>query len=104
VSALYIVVCRLLELIVLVGRRDRTKELEILMLRHELSILRRQSGQPCFEAHDRLLLAAFSRMLPRRSVERFLGAAGVTPALAPQAGRSALDLSAATSGTAADRP
>jgi len=39
---LYIVLCRLLELIVLFGRRDRAKELEILVLRHELSILRRQ--------------------------------------------------------------
>jgi hypothetical protein len=27
----------------------------------------RQAGQPRFEAHDRVLLAAFSRMLPRRS-------------------------------------
>jgi putative transposase len=57
VSALYIVVSRLLELIVLVGRGDRAKELEILVLRHELSILRRQAGQPRFEAHDRVLLA-----------------------------------------------
>jgi putative transposase len=72
VSALYIVVCRLLELIVLVGRRDRAKELEILVLRHELSILRRQIKRPPFEAHDRVLLAAFSRMLPRRSWSVFL--------------------------------
>ena len=41
-SALYVVVCRLLELIVLVGRGNRAEELEILVLRHELSILRRQ--------------------------------------------------------------
>jgi putative transposase len=66
VSALYLVVCRLLELMVLVGRGDRAKELEILVLRHELSILRRQVKRPRFEPHDRLLLAAFSRMLPRR--------------------------------------
>jgi putative transposase len=67
VSALYVVVCRLLELVVLVVRGDRAKELEILVLRHELSILRRQGGRPRFEAHDRMLLAAFSRRLPRRS-------------------------------------
>jgi hypothetical protein len=72
VSVLYIVVCRLLELIVLIGRRDRAKELEILVLRHELSVLRRQAGQPRFEPHDRLLLAALSRMLPRRSWNAFL--------------------------------
>jgi putative transposase len=49
VSALYVVVCRLLELIVLVGRGDRAKELEILVLRHELSILRRQVNRPRFQ-------------------------------------------------------
>jgi putative transposase len=66
VSGLYVVVCRLLEFVVLLGRRDRAKELEILVLRDELSILRRQVGRPRFEIHDRLLLAAFSRMLPRQ--------------------------------------
>jgi hypothetical protein len=65
VSGLYIIVCRLLELLVLLGRKDRAKELEILVLRHELSILRRQAGRPRFETHDRILLAAVSRMLPR---------------------------------------
>jgi putative transposase len=71
VSALYVVVCRLLELIVLVGRSDRAKELEVLVLRHELSVLRRQVGRPRFEAHDRVLLAVFSRRLPRRSWNAF---------------------------------
>ncbi len=70
-SALYVVICRLLDLIVLVGRSDRAKELEILVLRHELSILRRQVNRPQFQPHDRLLLAAFSRMLPRRSWNAF---------------------------------
>jgi hypothetical protein len=49
VSVLYIVVCRLPELIVHVGRRERAKELEILVLRHELSVLRRQVNRPRFE-------------------------------------------------------
>jgi hypothetical protein len=72
VSALYVVVCRLLELIVLFGRGDRAKELEILVLRHELSILHRQVKRPRFQPHDRLLLAAFSRVLPRRGWNAFL--------------------------------
>jgi putative transposase len=72
VSALYVVVCRLLELVVLLGRGDRTKDLEILVLRHELSILRRQVGQPRYAQRDRLLLAALSRVLPRRSWNAFL--------------------------------
>ena len=70
VSRMYIVVCRLLELLVLLSRSDRAKEFEILVLRRELSILRRQVGRPRFEAHDRVLLAAFSRMLPPRSWTR----------------------------------
>jgi putative transposase len=72
VSVVYLVFCRLLELVVLLGRRERSKELEILVLRHELSILRRQVGQPRFKPHDRLLLAALSRVLPRRSWSTFL--------------------------------
>jgi putative transposase len=72
VSALYVVVGRLLELIVLFARSDRAKELEILVLRHELSILRRQVERPRFEPHDRLLLAALSRLLPRHSWNAFL--------------------------------
>jgi len=71
VSALYAIVRRLLEFVVLLGRKDRAKELEILVLRHELSILRRQVGRPRFEMHDRILLAALSRMLPRHSWAAF---------------------------------
>jgi hypothetical protein len=70
--AAYVAVCRLFELVVLLGRRERSKELEILVLRHELSILRRQADRPRFEARDRLLLAALSRMLPRSSWQAFL--------------------------------
>jgi putative transposase len=72
VSSLYLCLCRLLELIVLFARGDRAKELEILLLRHELSILRRQVGRPRFEPRDRLLLAALSRAVPRCSWNVFL--------------------------------
>jgi len=71
-SLVYVIVCRLFELVVLLGRRERSKELEILVLRHELSILRRQADRPRFELSDRLLLAALSRVLPRRSWQAFL--------------------------------
>jgi putative transposase len=74
-SLVYFVACRMFELVVLLTRGERSKELEILVLRHELSILRRQVRRPQFDLHDRLLLAALSRVLRRRSWHAFL----VTP-------------------------
>jgi putative transposase len=71
VSALHVVVCRLLELVILLGRGDRAKDIEILVLRHQLSILRRQVGQPQYQPRDRLLLAALSQALPRRNWNAF---------------------------------
>jgi putative transposase len=65
-SFVYLVVRKLLPLVVITGRSERSKELEILVLRHELSLLRRQSGRPRLEPADRVLLAALSQLLPRR--------------------------------------
>ena len=52
---MYAGVRRLFELVVLLARRERSKELEILVLRHELSILRRQVSRPRLSSADRLL-------------------------------------------------
>jgi hypothetical protein len=71
VSFLYVLACRLFELVVLLARRGRSIELEILVLRHELSILRRQVRRPQFASRDRLLLAALSRVLSRCSWHAF---------------------------------
>jgi putative transposase len=65
-SFVYLAVRKVLALVVLVGRSDRSKELEILVLRHELAVLRRRSGRPGIEPADRALLAALSQALPRR--------------------------------------
>jgi putative transposase len=75
VSFVYVVACRLFALVVLLARSDRWKELELLVLGHELSILRVQARRPRLMESDRLLLAAVSRVLPRRSWPVFL----VTP-------------------------
>jgi len=68
----YLVVCRLFALIVLGFRSSGSKELEIVVLRHELSTLRRQTKRPQLREADRVLLAALSRLLPRRSWPVFL--------------------------------
>jgi transposase InsO family protein len=65
-SFAYLAVRNLFSLVLLLGRSDRSKELEILVLRHELTVLRRRSVRPRIEPADRALLAALSRALPRR--------------------------------------
>jgi hypothetical protein len=71
-SFVYLVACRLFALLVLRCRSSSSKELEILVLRHELSILRRQAKPLQLRQADRMLLAALSRALPRPSWSAFL--------------------------------
>jgi len=61
-----LVAARFLELLVLRRRSEREKEIEILLLRHQLRVLERQLARPQLTQADRALLAAFGRVLPRR--------------------------------------
>jgi putative transposase len=64
-SFAYLAVRNLFALVWLLARPRRSKELELLLLRHELEMLRRQARQPQLTRADRALLAALSRSLPR---------------------------------------
>jgi putative transposase len=64
-SFVYLAVRRLLELMVLCWRSTDAREVEILVLRQQLAILRRQHPRPRLQPKDRALLAALSRLLPR---------------------------------------
>ena len=56
----------------LLARGEAAKDLEILVLRHQLTVLRRQVPRPKLEPADRALLAAVSRVLPRARWSCFL--------------------------------
>lgn len=71
-SFVYLTLRRALELILLCFRSAEAKEIEILVLRHELAVLRRQHPRPRLQPKNRALLAALSRHLPRARWSVFL--------------------------------
>ncbi|WP_214105218.1 hypothetical protein [Acrocarpospora catenulata] len=75
-SSLYLILGRIFQLLVLLGRDDRAKTAEIVVLRHQVAVLRRQVNRPELQPGDRVVLAALSQLLPRSSWNVFF----VTPA------------------------
>ena len=71
-SFVYLALRRSLELVTLCFRSAEAKEIEILVPRHELVVLRRQHPRPRLQPKDRALLAALSRLLPRARWSVFL--------------------------------
>src|SRR5664280_1986953 len=68
-SLLYFRVCRLLGA---GGRHQGERDIELLVLRHQVKVLQRQVTRPRLNRLDRVLLAAASRRLPRSSWSSFL--------------------------------
>jgi putative transposase len=65
VVVVYLLVRNLFALVRLLPQPRRSKELEILVLRHELATLRRQVAGPALTRADRALVASLSPSLPR---------------------------------------
>ena len=83
---------RLTGWVALLARSSASKDAELLVLRHEVLVLRRQNPRSKLDWADRAVLAALTRLLPRPLRMNRL----VTPdtlLLAPAAGPLALDLS-----------
>ena len=62
---LYLVFLRLLNLLVLLGRSSASKNIELLVLRHEVAVLRRANPKPRLDWADRAVFAALVRRLPQ---------------------------------------
>src|SRR2546430_3512776 len=61
----YLLTCRVPGVAVLVFRAGRSKDAELLILRHENAVLRPNIGRVRYEPADRVWFAALARLLPR---------------------------------------
>jgi hypothetical protein len=89
---LYLILLRLLGWLALLARSEQAKEAEILVLRHEVAVLRRQIARPKVDWADRAMFAALTELLPRE-----LRATGWSPQARCSAG--IVDWSPGTGGT-----
>jgi hypothetical protein len=62
---IFLVFCRITGWLALLTRTSAAKDVEILVLRHENAVLRRQNPKPRLDWADRAVLAALIKLLPR---------------------------------------
>lgn len=75
-SLVYLLLRQVLQMLTQLARDDGAKDVEILVLRHQVAVLRRHVHRPQLESADRIVLAVLSRLLPRSRSPVFF----VTPA------------------------
>ena len=69
---LYLFMVRVFGWLVLLGRSGTSKEAEIMVLRHEVAVLRRQVARPKPDWADRAMIAALARLLPAVRLHRIV--------------------------------
>ncbi|MEV0135498.1 integrase core domain-containing protein [Dactylosporangium sp. NPDC050688] len=75
-SLVYLLLRQILQMLAQLARDGGAKDVELLVLRHQVAVLRRQVHRPDLQPADRVVLAALSRLLPRQRWAAFF----VTPA------------------------
>ena len=88
---LYLIVDRFLSWLMLRGRATSSKDIELLVLRHEVAVLRRTNPKPCLDRADRALFAALIRRLPAVLRRHRLVTPATVLAVAPPPGGQEVD-------------
>ena len=65
---LYLIFRQVLGLVLLMGRTSAAKDIELLVLRHEVAILRRTNPRPRMDWAERAVFAALMRRCPRTAL------------------------------------
>ena len=84
---LYLIFDRPLGWLMLLGRASSSKDVELLVLRHEVAVLRRTNPTPRLDWADRALLAALIRRLPTLLRGHRLTCAAMTSSIGGRPGR-----------------
>jgi putative transposase len=88
----YLLMVRLFGWLALLACSDVSKNVEILVLRHEIAVLRRQVARPKPDWADRAVMAALARLLPRHLRIQRIVTPGDPARLAPAPGQEEMDL------------
>ena len=78
-SLVYLLLRQVLPMLTQLARDGGAKDVELLVPRHQVAVLRRQVHRPKLQPADRVVLAALSRLLPRPSSPAHSGPRSSSP-------------------------